>query len=146
VSRRREQGLEIATASLQWPHGGPCGALGWGSDQSSRADLREAVAEADLIINATPNQAALDPVMAAVPWSAVHPMAWVFDLSYGRQPTVCLKHARKAGCQVVDGAVMLVEQGAASFELWTGQPAPREVMAAALAHALGRAKLLEIPA
>jgi shikimate dehydrogenase len=41
---------------------------------------------------------------------------------------------------------MLVEQGAASFELWTGQPAPREVMAAALAHALGRAKLLEIPA
>jgi shikimate dehydrogenase len=40
--------------------------------------------------------------------------------------------ARAAGCELVDGLDVLVAQGAASFERWTGVPAPVDVMRAAV--------------
>jgi shikimate 5-dehydrogenase len=40
--------------------------------------------------------------------------------------------AAAAGARVVDGLEVLVAQGAASFELWTGVPPPVEVMRAAV--------------
>jgi shikimate dehydrogenase len=40
--------------------------------------------------------------------------------------------AEAAGARVIDGLEVLVAQGAASFELWTGIPAPVEVMRAAV--------------
>jgi shikimate dehydrogenase len=43
--------------------------------------------------------------------------------------------AEAAGARVVDGVEVLVAQGAASFELWTGIPAPVEVMRAAVRSA-----------
>ena len=59
------------------------------------------------------------------------------DLAYrpdGR-PTALVAAARAAGCAtVVDGLEILVRQGAAAFELWTGVPAPLEVMRAAVAR------------
>ena len=61
----------------------------------------------------------------------------VVDLAYrpdGR-PTALVAAAREAGCAtVVDGLEILVRQGAAAFELWTGVPAPLEVMRAAVAR------------
>src|SRR5919109_501626 len=59
----------------------------------------------------------------------------VVDLAYrpdGR-PTALVEAARAAGCSVVvDGLEILVRQGAASFELWTGVAAPADVMRAAV--------------
>jgi shikimate dehydrogenase len=40
--------------------------------------------------------------------------------------------ARAAGARVIDGLEVLVRQGAASFERWTGMPAPLDVMRAAI--------------
>ena len=82
--------------------------------------------EADLIVNATPVR---DKVL-------VEPRAeqTVVDLAYyadGRE-TALVEAARLAGCEVVDGLEALVRQGAASFELWTAEPAPVEVMRAAV--------------
>jgi shikimate dehydrogenase len=57
----------------------------------------------------------------------------VLDLIYNR--TRFLRDAEAAGSTVLDGETMLLHQGAAAFSLWTGQPAPLEVMAAALADA-----------
>ncbi len=57
------------------------------------------------------------------------------DLAYRSdgEPTALNQAARRAGCEpVVDGIDVLVEQGAASFERWTGIEAPRHVMRAAL--------------
>ncbi len=57
----------------------------------------------------------------------------VLDLIYNR--TRFLHDAEAAGSMVLDGETMLLHQGAAAFSLWTGQPAPLDVMAAALADA-----------
>lgn len=57
----------------------------------------------------------------------------VLDLIYAR--TRLLRDAASAGCTVADGETMLLHQGAAAFTLWTGQPAPLDVMSAALAEA-----------
>jgi shikimate dehydrogenase len=55
----------------------------------------------------------------------------VIDLVYSDTDTPLLAAARRHGCRTVDGVEMLVAQGALSFELWTGRPAPRDVMRAA---------------
>ncbi|HMJ03184.1 MAG TPA: shikimate dehydrogenase [Conexibacter sp.] len=50
------------------------------------------------------------------------------DLVYGSAPTGLVTAARAAGATVVDGLEILVRQGARSFERWTGQPAPLDVL------------------
>lgn len=52
----------------------------------------------------------------------------VIDLVYGPQETELIATARAAGTQVIDGLDVLVRQGAASFEIWTGRTAPIEAM------------------
>ncbi|MSW83723.1 MAG: shikimate dehydrogenase [Actinobacteria bacterium] len=54
--------------------------------------------------------------------------ATVADLVYRSTPTPVLAAAARAGCALVDGAEILVRQGALSLEAWTGLPAPIEVM------------------
>jgi shikimate dehydrogenase len=58
----------------------------------------------------------------------------VIDLAYRAEggETAHAAAARAAGCEVVDGLEVLVLQGAASFERWTGIPAPIDVMRAAI--------------
>ena len=59
----------------------------------------------------------------------------VVDLAYNSDgsATALVVAARAAGCEViVDGYEALVRQGAASFERWTGVPAPVDVMRAAV--------------
>jgi shikimate dehydrogenase len=82
---------------------------------------------ADVIVNATPVR---DEVL-------VEPAAGqqVVDLAYrvDGAPTALVATARETDCRrVVDGLDVLVAQGAASFERWTGLPAPVEVMRAAV--------------
>jgi len=52
----------------------------------------------------------------------------VFDLVYNPIETPLLKEAKKAGARTLSGLSMLVYQGAASFELWTGKEAPLDIM------------------
>ncbi len=52
----------------------------------------------------------------------------VYDLVYNPSPTPLLELAQRAGARVLGGLPMLVYQGAASFELWTGREAPIGVM------------------
>jgi shikimate dehydrogenase len=76
------------------------------------------VAHADLVINATPVR---DDVLVEL-----HEAQTLIDLPYPRTATA---HAAAAnGATVYDGLDVLVAQGAASFELWTGVPAPVDVM------------------
>ena len=52
----------------------------------------------------------------------------VIDLLYASADTPLLGAARNAGAQAHGGLGLLVRQGAHSFEIWTGSPAPVEAM------------------
>ncbi len=56
----------------------------------------------------------------------------VYDMIYRPAVTPLLTAAQAAGCQTANGLGMLLYQGAAAWELWTGRPAPLEVMREAL--------------
>jgi shikimate dehydrogenase len=78
---------------------------------------------ADIVVNATP---VLDE-----PLVALRPEQAAVDLAYRDDgaATAFVEAARAAGCPtVVDGLDVLVGQGAASFEHWTGFEAPVDVM------------------
>ncbi|MFN8566000.1 MAG: shikimate dehydrogenase [Kouleothrix sp.] len=92
------------------------------------ADLPAALAAADLIINAT----SLGWQADETPLAAEHipANALVFDMIY--RPTRLLHDAAARAARTLDGAGMLVRQAALAFELWTNQPAPLEIMRAAL--------------
>ena len=83
------------------------------------------VADADLVINATSER---DEVLA--PLGAGQTLV---DLPYPRTATA--RTAQAAGARVVDGFDVLVAQGAASFQMWTGVPAPVDVMRSAVRSA-----------
>jgi shikimate dehydrogenase len=56
----------------------------------------------------------------------------VYDMIYNPAKTALLKAAKAAGCATANGLGMLLHQGAGAFEIWTGKPAPLEVMRRAL--------------
>jgi shikimate dehydrogenase len=58
--------------------------------------------------------------------------ATVVDLVYKAGGTVLIREAQRRGVSIVDGLEILVRQGALSFALWTGQPAPLDKMRAAV--------------
>ena len=60
----------------------------------------------------------------------------VYDMVYTPAETPLMVEARKAGAQSIGGLWMLVFQGAASFELWTGRTAPVDLMYRAAEGAL----------
>jgi len=89
------------------------------------------LAKSKLLVNAT--SVGLDGALSPVPAEILPPDLLVLDLIYSR--TRLLRDAEAAGCTVADGEQMLLHQGAAAFTLWTGQPAPLELMGEALADA-----------
>jgi shikimate dehydrogenase len=92
---------------------------------------------AALIVNATP--LGMAPRSDANPWPPDIPMpaaAFVYDLVFNPLETRLVAAARKSGLSACGGLGMLVEQGVRSFRLWTGSPAPLDVMTSAAAAAL----------
>jgi len=94
-------------------------------------------AGADLVVDCTP--LALHPSseapLAALPVAALPGHALVASLVYHRRGAL-LDAAARRRLRTLDGRGMLVHQGARAFQLWTGRPAPLDVMAAALAASI----------
>jgi len=91
--------------------------------------LEKQTAEAHLLVNTTP--VGLWPEVGRSPWPEDLPFPdhlTVFDLVYNPRQTELLRQAQAAGAKVIGGLGMLVHQGAAAFELWTGEKAPVETM------------------
>jgi shikimate dehydrogenase len=87
----------------------------------------------DLVINATSlGLSANDPLPIDLPWLQMRPPKYVYDMIYRPMETGLLRAARKLGCRTASGAGMLLHQGTRALELWTGRPAPIEVMRLAL--------------
>ncbi len=107
------------------------------------AQTPEAIVEsaraADLLVNATP--VGMWPKTEGSIWPEGVPLPLplaVFDMVYNPLETRLLRQAREAGAHPISGLGMLVEQGTLAFEMWTGQPAPVEVMTSVCEQALGR--------
>lgn len=103
----------------------------------------DAVAAADLVVNATPvGMAGVTDLHQEpqVPLDAdlLHPGQLVVDLVYDPLVTPLLKAARERGAAASNGVGMLLHQAALAFEQWTGQPAPLPAMSAALLAELAR--------
>ena len=101
-------------------------------------ELSLAAVQADLIVNCTTLGMTHGPDASASPLlrHQIPPTALVYDLVYNPLETALLREAAHAGAGTLGGIQMLVHQGAASFEMWTGQPAPVEVMLAAAVEAM----------
>jgi shikimate dehydrogenase len=105
------------------------GAAGVACVSPRDSDWPPDASDADVIVNCTPVKDEL--LVELRPDHAVVDMAYRPD----GHPTALVAAARTLGCElVVDGLALLLAQGAASFTLWTGRPAPVGAMAAALSR------------
>jgi shikimate dehydrogenase len=123
--RTRVGGTKAGPAHL-WEHA----VLALGDETS----LLGALARSDVLINATPvgtRDSASSP-LSAEQLAALPAHAFVFDLIYTPPETRLLRLARARGLAGCGGLDMLLYQGAAAFTLWTGLPAPLDVMRQAL--------------
>lgn len=109
VARHPEQAGEMPGRIAGWF------ARGWESE----------VRDADVLVNATPlgrhEEMPLRP-------NALPKAGAVIDLVYVAGGTPLVRKARSLGLRTADGWSVLVAQGARSFEIWTGRPAPVDVM------------------
>jgi shikimate dehydrogenase len=83
--------------------------------------------DAELVVSTLPKGAA-DP-LAARPWRSAQTL---LDVVYDPWPTALAAAVGTAGGAVLSGALLLLHQGAAQFEMMTGEPAPVDDMRAAL--------------
>jgi len=103
----------------------------------SEPSLSDRTRSASLVVNTSP--VGMWPSVEASPWPESVPFpekAGVYDVVYNPIETRFLRDAKSRGLKAAGGLGMLVEQGALAFELWTGMPAPRDVMLRAAQTAL----------
>lgn len=92
------------------------------------AAVREAMAQADLVIHCTPVGMHPKEDATLVPAEAWRRDQVAFDIVYTPLKTRLLKDAEAAGCTIIPGIEMFVNQAALQFERFTGLPAPVTVM------------------
>ena len=106
-------------------------------DGKAERELGNAIAGAELLVHTT--RVGMHPAPDAVPLiplEAFHPNLLVYDLVYNPVETRLIQEARRRGCRTLTGVKMLVYQGAAAFERWTGLWPPTALMEAAVLEGL----------
>jgi len=101
-----------------------------------KESLRVALKEADLLVNTTSVGMSPDTEDTLAPSRLIKSTLSVVDIIYNPLKTRLLIDAEKKGAKVIGGVEMLVQQGAAAFELWTGRKAPVDVMRSTAIEAL----------
>lgn len=96
--------------------------------------------EGDVLVNGTP--VGMFPNMNETPFpaEAFREGMIVFDTIYNPQNTLFIKQAQAAGCQVVYGSDMFVEQAALQYQYFTGKKVDKPFMAETLRRAINPAK------
>lgn len=91
--------------------------------------LKEEIADSFLFANATGmGMKPLEGQTYIPDISFLRPDLIVVDIVYAPRETALLKLAKEAGCQTMNGLGMMLFQGSAAFELWTGEPMPISYM------------------
>ena len=103
-------------------------------------NLEKELTDADILVNATSVGMHPNEQETPVDRKLLRPGLVVFDLVYEPLETRLLREAAQIGAKTVNGLSMLVHQGAASFEIWTGVKAPIEAMMKAAKTELAETK------
>ena len=93
-------------------------------DIEDKTELRACIAEADVLLNTTSVGMRGAGGCLIPDASYLHAGLAVSDIIYEPRETELLRMAREAGCRTVGGMYMLLWQGAAAFEFWTGRKMP----------------------
>ena len=109
-----------------------------GCDGFFKERLAQALSECNLVVNSTSIGMKHSPLEGRSPLDpGLLPRdALIYDLVYNPKVTPLLGQARQAGARTLGGLPMLVYQGVAAFELWTGKAAPVDIMFKAAERAL----------
>lgn len=92
-----------------------------------KTGVENALGISDLLVNATSaGMDGLDPI--EIPLESLSQGSMVYDLVYKPHETSLIQRAKELGLKASGGLSMLLYQGAESFEIWTGEKAPVEVM------------------
>ena len=94
-------------------------------DFADETQMKKSLAESAILTNAT--NVGMAPDTDAIPIPNVqflHPDLIVSDIIYNPRQTQLMKIAASMGCPVFNGMYMLLYQGAAAFECWTGLEMP----------------------
>jgi len=133
IAGRAESRAEQAVSALGEVHAAPA----WRATSLASSGL--CAADTTLLVNCTPAGMQGGPdgasLVAGLALDALPVGAVVVDLVYGRRDTPLLAAARARGLRAIDGLTMLLHQGAAAFELWTGRAPPLDVMRRSLESA-----------
>ncbi len=98
-----------------------------GGELSDRS-LADEIAAADVLLHCSPIGMHPHEGASLVPPERLRPELAVFDAVYNPRRTKLLQDAAAAGCRTIEGIEMFLGQAYVQFELWTGHPAPRQVM------------------
>jgi shikimate dehydrogenase len=121
ANRTVERAADLADAVADWGATATAGGL-------DSLDTR--LPDADVLVNAT--SVGMEEDASPVPAGLLHADLAVLDAVYTPIETRLLRDAADAGALPIDGAWMLLYQGVAAFERWTGRDAPVDAMNEAL--------------
>jgi shikimate dehydrogenase len=100
--------------------------------QSTDLSEESEIKDFDIIVNTT--SVGMKPLENETPISTkfINDKQIIFDIVYVPSDTKLLKEAKKRGAKIIRGIEMLLHQGTAQFEIYTGRKAPEEAMRRAL--------------
>lgn len=117
ANRNPERAKELANIGL---------GLGLKCETISLDKAQDISSDSDLVVNSTTIGMNNEPSVIDV--DHIKKGSIVYDIVYRPVTTELIENAKYAQATVVYGYEMLIEQGAKAFEIWTGIPAPRDVM------------------
>lgn len=106
-----------------------------GKSLSARILKRE-LEDVDILVNATSVGMQPDRDHSLIDPSWLRSGMCVMDIVYRPKETKLEKDAKSVGARVISGVEMLLYQGASSFQIWTGHPAPVKTMRRAVLNEL----------
>lgn len=87
--------------------------------------LKREIRSSQILVNGTSvGMAPQEDACVITDKDCFYPGLMVFDVIYNPEETKLLKMANEAGCRTANGLYMLLYQGAAAFEIWTGEKMP----------------------
>ena len=91
--------------------------------------LADSISDSNILTNATNVGMAPDTNSSVLEDASIlHRDLIVSDIIYNPRETLLMKQAKAAGCQCFNGLYMLLFQGAAAFQCWTGQEMPIDII------------------